>query len=250
MRVGLERDVAVPVQIVDDALHILPVRAQVAGQPGDRLWAVGGDDSAEDLPAGAGQAEPRHEPIARDQNEAVEPEQVEHEVGHGIAGWRSLRLAHAFTWNQIDITMSIRHCIDSSSLVSCNHRSHRERSRPMIQLRPLDETVPIFQQLAAETSPVILVNVFHVAEADSPALLKAWEDDANWMKKQPGYISTQLHQAIGGSTVFLNYAVWESVAHFRAAFTHPDFKRSLEHYPSSTIASPHLFTRLTVPNLS
>ncbi len=119
----------------------------------------------------------------------------------------------------------------------------------MIQLRPLDETVPIFQQLAAETSPVILVNVFHVAEADSPALLKAWEDDANWMKKQPGYISTQLHQAIGGSTVFLNYAVWESVAHFRAAFTHPDFKRSLEHYPSSTIASPHLFTRLTVPNL-
>ena len=119
----------------------------------------------------------------------------------------------------------------------------------MVQLRPLDEKVPIFQQLGTEASPVVLVNVFHVAEADIPALLQAWEHDANWMKKQPGYISTQLHQAIGGSTVFLNYAVWESVAHFRAAFNHPDFKRSLEHYPSSAIASPHLFTRLTVPNL-
>jgi heme-degrading monooxygenase HmoA len=119
----------------------------------------------------------------------------------------------------------------------------------MLQLRPLDQNVPIFQQLGTEVSPVILVNVFQVSEADIPALLKAWENDANWMKKQPGYISTQLHQAIGGSTLFLNYAVWESVAHFRAAFNHPDFKSSLEQYPSSAIASPHLFKRITVPNL-
>jgi heme-degrading monooxygenase HmoA len=119
----------------------------------------------------------------------------------------------------------------------------------MLQVRPLDTKVPVFQQLGTEASPVILVNLFEVAEADIPALLQAWENDANWMKKQPGYISTQLHQAIGGSTLFLNYAVWESVAHFRAAFNHPDFKSSLEQYPSSTIASPHLFQRLTVPNL-
>ena len=78
----------------------------------------------------------------------------------------------------------------------------------MLQLKPLDENVPIFRQLGADASPVILVNLFHVAEADIPALLKAWEDDANWMKQQPGYISTQLHQGIAGSTVFMNYAVW------------------------------------------
>lgn len=119
----------------------------------------------------------------------------------------------------------------------------------MLQLKPLDENVPIFQQLAADVSPVVLVNIFNVAESDIPALLKAWEDDANWMKQQPGYISTQLHRGIAGSTVFMNYAVWESVAHFRAAFTHPDFKKALEHYPSSAVASPHLFTRLTVANL-
>jgi len=119
----------------------------------------------------------------------------------------------------------------------------------MVQLKPLDEHVPIFHQLNADVSPVVLVNVFTVSESDIPALLKAWEDDANWMKKQPGYISTQLHRGIAGSTVFMNYAVWESVAHFRAAFTHPDFKKALAHYPSSAVASPHLFTRLTVANL-
>jgi heme-degrading monooxygenase HmoA len=69
------------------------------------------------------------------------------------------------------------------------------------------------------------------------------------MKRQPGFISTQLHQAIAGSTVLLNYAIWESVAHFRAAFHHPEFKAALDQYPSSTIASPHLFTRLSIPNL-
>jgi heme-degrading monooxygenase HmoA len=119
----------------------------------------------------------------------------------------------------------------------------------MVQLTPLDPSTPIFQQLSTDASPVVLVNIFHVAEADIPALLTAWEADANWMKRQPGYISTQLHRGIGGSTVFMNYAVWESVAHFRAAFTHPDFKTALEHYPSTAVASPHLFTRLTVPNL-
>jgi len=119
----------------------------------------------------------------------------------------------------------------------------------MLQLKPLDPITPIFQQLGTEVSPVVLVNIFQVAEADVPSLLKAWEADANWMKQQPGYISTQLHQGIGGSTVFMNYAIWESVAYFRAAFNHPDFKAALAHYPSSAVASPHLFTRLAIPNL-
>lgn len=119
----------------------------------------------------------------------------------------------------------------------------------MLQLKPLDQNVPIFQQLNTEVSPVVLVNFFQVTEEDIPALLVAWTADANWMKQQPGYISTQLHQGIAGSTAFMNYAVWESVAHFRAAFNHPDFKQALAHYPATAVASPHLFTRLTVPNL-
>lgn len=118
-----------------------------------------------------------------------------------------------------------------------------------MRLHPLDPDVPIFRQLNTDLSPVVLLNIFQVTEADVPALLKAWENDANWMKQQPGFVSTQLHQGIAGSTVFMNYAVWDSVGHFRAAFNHPSFKKALERYPPSAVASPHLFTRLTVPNL-
>jgi heme-degrading monooxygenase HmoA len=119
----------------------------------------------------------------------------------------------------------------------------------MLSLRPLDERMPIQQQLGATASPAVLINIFTVASEDVDALLAAWEQDANWMKRQPGYISTQLHRGIGGSCAFLNYAVWESVAHFRAAFTHPEFRAALAAYPSSVVASPHLFEKVAVPNL-
>ena len=119
----------------------------------------------------------------------------------------------------------------------------------MLQLKPLDPLVPIAQQFGERQSPVVLVNLFTVDAQDADALLRAWEDDANWMKRQPGYISTQLHRGIAGSSVFLNYAVWESVAHFRQAFSHPDFRSALAAYPSSAIASPHLFAKIAVSNL-
>ena len=119
----------------------------------------------------------------------------------------------------------------------------------MLNLRPLDPACPIDQQLQATADPVVLVNLFSVAEADIPALMSAWQKDAIWMKQQPGFLSTQLHRAIGGSLMFMNYAVWESVDHFRAAFTHPDFAAALAAYPSSAVAQPHLFAKVAVPNL-
>jgi heme-degrading monooxygenase HmoA len=119
----------------------------------------------------------------------------------------------------------------------------------MAKLHPLDPAFPIDRQLMVSASPVVLVNVFTVDAADVDALLKAWGDDANWMKRQPGFISTQLHRAIGESYVFMNYAVWESVDYFRQAFTHPDFRSGIAAYPSSAVASPHLFQKMMVANL-
>src|SRR5271165_4145087 len=116
----------------------------------------------------------------------------------------------------------------------------------MLSLRPLDPSFPIERQLALETGPIVLVNVFTLDKADEPALLEAWQADAEFMKRQPGYISTQLHRATGESTTYLNYAVWESTAAFRAAFTHPEFRAKLSAYPSSAVASPHLFQKIAV----
>lgn len=119
----------------------------------------------------------------------------------------------------------------------------------MPQLRPLDPDFPIMNQLGVDASPTVLVNIFKVDAADVDALLAAWAHDAAWMKQQPGFISTQLHSAVGDSHVFMNYAVWESVDHFRQAFTNPTFQQALAAYPDSAIVSPHLFQKMTVANL-
>jgi len=55
----------------------------------------------------------------------------------------------------------------------------------MLQLQPLDPNAPIFNQLSSDASLVVLVNVFQ-ATSDIPGLLKAWEDDANWMNVNQG----------------------------------------------------------------
>lgn len=119
----------------------------------------------------------------------------------------------------------------------------------MLSIRPLDPVVPISKQLRCTESPVVLVNLFTVDENDISDLLRAWELDANWMKQRAGFISTQLHQAIGGSNMFMNYAIWESVERFREAFSHPDFTNALRRYPSSASGMPHLFTKIAVPNI-
>jgi heme-degrading monooxygenase HmoA len=63
--------------------------------------------------------------------------------------------------------------------------------------------------------PVVLVNVFTVDKADEQTFLQAWQDDADFLKRQPGFISTHLHRAIGESPTYLNYAVWESTDQHR-----------------------------------
>lgn len=119
----------------------------------------------------------------------------------------------------------------------------------MSLLRPLDPSFPIERQIAIDANAVVLVNPFTLDKADEAAFLKTWQDDAAFMKQQPGFISTQLHRAIGESPTYLNYAVWESTATFRAAFTHPDFMAKLSTYPRSAVALPHLFQKVGVPGI-
>lgn len=97
----------------------------------------------------------------------------------------------------------------------------------MPQFKPMDPAFPIQQQIAIDAEPVVLVNVFTLAPADEADFLAAWKDDAAFMKRQPGFISTQLHRALGDSPTYLNYAIWESTEAFRAAFTHPEFVAKL-----------------------
>ena len=118
-----------------------------------------------------------------------------------------------------------------------------------MKFEEMDDQVTIREQMELEMKPVFLINKFNVAADEADRLVEAWTADAAFMKAQPGYISTQLFRGIGGSGVFINYAVWENTESFRRAFSHPDFKGKLDAYPSSAITAPHLFQKVAVPGL-
>jgi heme-degrading monooxygenase HmoA len=119
----------------------------------------------------------------------------------------------------------------------------------MPQLVEMDSNVSLFEQMEERVGSVILINIFTVEPEEADQLQEAWAADAAFMKQQPGFISTQLHRGIGGSSVFFNYAVWESVEHFKQAFSNPDFQSKMKDYPPSAAASPHLVKKVAVPGI-
>jgi quinol monooxygenase YgiN len=119
----------------------------------------------------------------------------------------------------------------------------------MIKLVEMDEKITVFEQMEANVDSVILINKFNVKPDEVDRFLNDWAEDAKYFKKQPGFVSAQLHRGIGGSCVFVNYAVWESAKHLKRAFNSPDVQSKLERYSPSVVASPHLFKKIAIPGI-
>src|ERR687892_61500 len=95
----------------------------------------------------------------------------------------------------------------------------KEEERQMPQLVEMDRHVSLFEQMDEQVGSVVLINTFTVEPEEAEQLQEAWASDAAFMKQQPGFISTQLHRGIGGSSVFVNYAVWESTELYKRHLT-------------------------------
>jgi heme-degrading monooxygenase HmoA len=121
----------------------------------------------------------------------------------------------------------------------------------MLTFEEMDRHVSFRQQLAttADDEQIVLVNKITVPPGEVDRAIEAWSEDAAFMQRQPGFVSTQLHRGVGGSSTLVNVAVWESAAALRAAFTSPEFQGRLERYPDGTATSPHVFTALAVPGI-
>jgi heme-degrading monooxygenase HmoA len=87
---------------------------------------------------------------------------------------------------------------------------------------------------------VVLINPFEVPEGSEAECLEFWEEAAQYMRRQPGFISTQLHEAMLPASRFyyINVACWESEQHFQAAVDSDEFKQlvgpymeKFPHYP-------------------
>ena len=125
----------------------------------------------------------------------------------------------------------------------------------MAKFVEMDDKVKFKDQIEEKImGSVILINKFNVAQGKVEQFLKDWGEDATNFKQQPGFISTQLHKGIGKSNVFINYAVWESMEHYKKAINKMLFSSKsrsplLKYDDESLVLSPHLFKKIAVPGI-
>jgi quinol monooxygenase YgiN len=100
---------------------------------------------------------------------------------------------------------------------------------------------------------VVLINKFIIEPDKAEQFLKDWTEDAKGFQQEHGFISAQMHKGIGKSSVFLNYAVWESLEHYQNAINKRLFSSELlsplMKYDDTLIMSPHLFKKVAVPGI-
>ena len=125
----------------------------------------------------------------------------------------------------------------------------------MAKFVEMDDKVKFKDQIEEKMlGSVILINKFNVKPNKVEQFLRDWAEDATNFKQQPGFISTQLHKGIGKSCVFINYAVWESIEHYKKAinkllFSSQSQSPLLKYGDKSLVISPHLFTKIAVPGI-
>ncbi|ALG90555.1 MAG: antibiotic biosynthesis monooxygenase [Confluentimicrobium sp.] len=72
---------------------------------------------------------------------------------------------------------------------------------------------------ALASADVTLINVFEVPQGREEAAITAWEAARDFLRQEPGYISTELHRSLSPDARFrlINVAKWQSPAAFEAA---------------------------------
>jgi heme-degrading monooxygenase HmoA len=116
----------------------------------------------------------------------------------------------------------------------------------MVRITEMDDTITLDKQFETEVGPVIVMNKFNVGPGEIEEFLKVFAETTKVFKQQPGFISAQLHQGIAGSSTFINFVVWESVAHFKQAFDKPEFQTNMTNVLPNTVMSPHLFKKIAI----
>ena len=81
--------------------------------------------------------------------------------------------------------------------------------------------------------PVTLINPFEVPEDEGEEFVARWQEAADYMRRQEGFVSTRLHRSLDPRAEFrfVNVAVWESAEHFGRAVGTPEFRELAQGMP-------------------
>jgi len=80
---------------------------------------------------------------------------------------------------------------------------------------------PVMATEPASDTPVTLINSFEVPADQLDQTIRFWEKARDFLKDQPGFLSTRLHQSLSPDARFqlVNVATWLSPAAFQAAIS-------------------------------
>jgi heme-degrading monooxygenase HmoA len=116
----------------------------------------------------------------------------------------------------------------------------------MVEVKNLDPSTPMSAQFQEKTGPIVIVNTFFVPREKVVEFLALWQEDASFMKAQPGFISTQMHRGTAGSQLLVNIGVWESSEALGRAHADPEFREKSGRLPDGVVAHPHIFEKIAV----
>jgi heme-degrading monooxygenase HmoA len=112
-----------------------------------------------------------------------------------------------------------------------------------------DPAVSFEDQISSNhTGPVVLIGTYVVAAENMDAFIKIWTGLADIMRGQPGFLGAQFHRAIDPASALVNYAVWESLVAFRAAFDNAGFWEAHQKMPGF-VGRRVLMEKIAIPGL-
>lgn len=120
---------------------------------------------------------------------------------------------------------------------------------PLTRLNPDPATTYATQLDADHTGPIVLLNIFVMPSGRIDEAIAVWQKAAGIIKQKPGFISTQLHHAVGGANVVVDCAVWESIGALKAGTAAPEFRALIDGFPEGTTNMPCVLRKIAVPNV-
>lgn len=93
---------------------------------------------------------------------------------------------------------------------------------------------------AADTAPVVLINVYRCEPERLDALMEHLTGMVRAQRELDGFISATLHRGLNGRVAAV-HAVWRSRDHWKAMARHPSVNEAMEPIMAIATFEPHLY---------
>jgi hypothetical protein len=101
----------------------------------------------------------------------------------------------------------------------------------------------------SQVGPVILINKFNVKEEQVQEFLEAWQMMLSTLNNNQGSFLHSFIVELVEAACFSTTPFGNQNERLKRAFNTPEVKFRLDRYPSTVVASPHLFKKVAVPGI-